>query len=258
MRVVDDFWESFPSRVGKLQSTIVDIRKPKDSEVRAGHKILGRYHRVTKVIMEEAELRQMDSSSLAISADACIEAIGRYPEICRLDDPLLTAIFTIPWPACLDFARDATGRPDQEPAKRQAITNAKGLLDRLKIVLPLELAAERNSAEAVGRLSREVTGGGQGEGNAPIAKRYRLAHEIYERACEDRPNLVGKGQGRYSRALYDYAKTRWPKYAEEMKWPAYESWKRYVREYERLRNGPKNTPRSGRPTGPSIVDRENL
>jgi hypothetical protein len=141
------FWKSFPDRYGKFFSTIGDISKPKERDFRAGSELLDRYHRATRVIMEEAERRQMDSSSLAISADACIEAIARYPEICQLDDALLSAIFTTTWPECLASAKDRTGRPDQEPAKRQAITTAKGLLERLEIVLRLDLAAEPKGTE---------------------------------------------------------------------------------------------------------------
>ena len=79
-----------------------------------------------------------------------------------------------------------------------------------------------------------------------VPKRYRLAHEFYERACKDQPNMVGKGQGRYPLALYEYAKNQWPQYAEETMWPTFGTWTRYLREHELLTNGPKNTPRSDR------------
>jgi len=40
--------------------------------------------------------------------------------------------------------------------------------------------------------------------------------------------------------------------------PAYETWGRYVREYLRLTEGPKNSPRGGRPLGRSVVRQKDL
>jgi len=120
--------------------------------------------------------------------------------------------------------------------------------------------AEAPAAGAGGRPADGAAGGTEvaapgesandaGQASGPpksVPKRYRLAHEFYERACKDQPNMVGKGQGRYPLALYEYAKKQWPQYAEETKWPTFRTWTRYVREHELLTNGPKNTPRSDR------------
>ena len=75
--------------------------------------------------------------------------------------------------------------------------------------------------------------------------------------------------------MYRHIKENWPGYAdspdaaagptqgkapehEATLCPSFETWQRYVREYERLTTGPKNTPRGGRETGHSVVKRSEI
>jgi len=99
---------------------------------------------------------------------------------------------------------------------------------------------------------------GGGAATAHASKRYKLAYDSYQWACAQRPDLVGQDRGRYPTDLYEYGKQNWPGYAEaKMNLPAYGTWTRYVREYERLTTGPKNTPRGGR-TGRSVLSKDDL
>jgi len=112
--------------------------------------------------------------------------------------------------------------------------------------------------QALGNEGADVSEGGGGAATAQVSKRYKLAHESYEWACAERPDLVGEGRGRYPPDLHKHVMQNWPGYTEaKMKCPAFETWTKYVREYERLTTGPKNTRRSGR-TGRNVLSQDDL
>ena len=104
-----------------------------------------------------------------------------------------------------------------------------------------------SGGQALGGPGKEEAGGPT-EAPSPC---QRLAGESYEWACKKRPELLAKG--RYSNDLYQYVKENWQGYSDPgPACPPKETWARYVREYERLTTGSKNTPRQGR-LGRSIV-----
>ena len=145
---------------------------------------------------------------------------------------------------------------------------ARAYLDCVKAALHSQASGPAAKAAAVGK---GIEGASELPAK-PVAKRYKLAFESYLWACEKRPDLTRKD--RYPETLYDYAKNNWTGYADtaeasrrvsaqdaerdtdtsaEAACPSYETWTRYIREYERLKNGPGNTPRAVRPLGRSIV-----
>jgi hypothetical protein len=86
----------------------------------------------------------------------------------------------------------------------------------------------------------------------------KLAHNSYEWVCEKRPDLVPSGRSRFKEAMHKAVKDSWQGYSDAgVACPCFETWKRYVREYERIVTGPTNTSRTGR-IGKSIVDGEHV
>jgi hypothetical protein len=90
-----------------------------------------------------------------------------------------------------------------------------------------------------------------------IPDRFRRAHESYEWVCSERPDLVpGQENVRFAKAMHGYVREHdCPAYPGDDRPPAYETWKRYIREYERLTEGPKNASRAGRERGSRSIVR---
>ena len=67
---------------------------------------------------------------------------------------------------------------------------------------------------------------------------------------------------RYTWRMWEYVKENAPQYHDEdgkpLKMPGYESWKRYIRGYEQIVDGPKNTPWRPHTSGRSIVKASEL
>lgn len=63
---------------------------------------------------------------------------------------------------------------------------------------------------------------------------------------------------RFTRADYNYIRENECPAYEGVDLPSFESWRRYLREYFRLTEGPSNTPRSGREAGRSIVREDEI
>jgi len=122
----------------------------------------------------------------------------------------------------------------------------------------LPMASTTGEAPKADRETHDGTQAGEGDTReipeAPkssMAPRYRLAGESYKWACTEQPELLK--EGRYSDALYKYVKDNWPEYgAPGPECPNIGTWRRYVRAYEKLTTGSKNTTRQGR-RGRSIV-----
>lgn len=95
-------------------------------------------------------------------------------------------------------------------------------------------------------------------------ERFRRAGESYIWVCSERPDLAPTGKGRrYTREMWRYiVENGCPTYQDENEQdlpnPPYESWKRYVREYNRDSDAPKVTPQEGREHGSSIVKQDQI
>jgi len=128
---------------------------------------------------------------------------------------------------------------------------AAALRNELRIIG--ELVEEEQKPKAAAKMAAEST---RVCPRPMIPKRYGLAHESYEWACKKQPSLLQKD--RYSDALYKYVKENWPGYGDDgVKCPPKGTWARYVREYERLTTGPKNTSLQDR-GGRSIVHQDEV
>jgi hypothetical protein len=138
----------------------------------------------------------------------------------------------------------------------EALGGATDRLDALKTYLD-RATADIEAASQRADLKDEKIGGGAEPPAKPVAKRYERAFESYEWAATNRPDLAAKG--RYSKALYDYVKDRWPGYGEDNPpCPPYETWTRYIRQHELLTTGRSNMARSGRLLGHNIVSQDAL
>lgn len=110
---------------------------------------------------------------------------------------------------------------------------------------------------------REQTGNGKDLASEPApksqAKKLRItdchkkAYRSCQWVCDKKPDLIPLLPTRYTRAMYVYMKENCPEYDEESV-PQYTNWKRYLRHYERVLHGLKNTPRAGRAQPKSAID----
>ncbi|HUX03093.1 MAG TPA: hypothetical protein VMY35_19200 [Phycisphaerae bacterium] len=82
-----------------------------------------------------------------------------------------------------------------------------------------------------------------------VPEYLRAAHAAFEQVMEKCPRdkFPKSDKVRYTEAMHQWARDNC-----EGVHPNFGTWKRYIRDYERLAKGPKNSPRSGR-TGHSIV-----
>lgn len=114
-----------------------------------------------------------------------------------------------------------------------------------------------DAIKMVGDLANHLGGGESGETVPPkVHERFRLAHDSYQWVAKNRPDLIPDAKRtRYNHQIYELVKEECPIYGgpDGPSLPLYETWKRYVREYERRTQGAKHTPRKGREHGRSIV-----
>ena len=132
--------------------------------------------------------------------------------------------------------------------------------ERLKIQIARQFATVSESP------SVRAPSGGSGDedaGHEPLRKMkssVRLAGASFEWVEREKPELSppANASTRYCRAQWSYIREHYDKIYSLDKHnkstiPAFKTWGRYVREYLRLKDGPKNSPRAGRSHGGSIV-----
>lgn len=93
----------------------------------------------------------------------------------------------------------------------------------------------------------------------------RRAGASFEKVEAEQPDLSPPANSavRYTERQWSYIRDHYdeiypPDASGRTTMPAFETWGRYVREYLRLTEGPKNSPRGGRPLGRSVVKQKDL
>ena len=93
----------------------------------------------------------------------------------------------------------------------------------------------------------------------------RRAGASFEKVEAEQPDLSPPANSavRYTERQWSYIRDHYdeiypPDASGRTTMPAFETWGRYVREYLRLTEGPKNSPRGGRPLGRSVVKQRDL
>ena len=96
----------------------------------------------------------------------------------------------------------------------------------------------------------------------PPSMKDRLAYQSYQFVIEQQPDLLENlpTGHRYSQEMHEYAKQHFDGYEEtSFLFPGdFDTWKTYVRRWERHIEGTKNTPRASRPHGGSIVNASDI
>lgn len=159
-----------------------------------------------------------------------------------------------------EWRREGHGEtwPDISPiAEKMADWDARGLTPEFVAWIQQEYP------DAARALTTSSGSAPQVEGHAGkadcVPPRVLLAHESYEWVCREWPDLVPTDRKmRYAEKMYNCVKELCPSYTDKVKCPSFGTWKRHIREYERLTKGPKNSPRAGRETGHSVVTPEQV
>lgn len=141
------------------------------------------------------------------------------------------------------------GKPDAE----SSVTN----IDAMELPIVgngMTLKAQREDLQGAGEKAVTAETPPKAGAGKPklVSERLALAFKSYEWVCSIHPHLVPDDRARYTKQMHEKVKEECPVYASAST-PCFETWKRYIREYERITAGPINTPTAGRAYGKSIV-----
>lgn len=203
-------------------------------------------------------------------------ALFTYVEDCKRD--LLRAGVEVPdaWLNVLFAAHLTAGEPlPQAEADRLGVILAEmyPMLARLDPdARPLRPDTDRRdpvpvSETPAGDVQSEGFGDGDTAAGPPpdMKPAVRRAGASFEKVEAEQPDLSPPANSavRYTERQWSYIRDHYdeiypPDASGRTTMPAFETWGRYVREYLRLTEGPKNSPRGGRPLGRSVVKQKDL